>query len=100
MIIQLQQIPLYIAGRYRDLNSSWELPLAGQMLALAQIAVLWFPNILASSLYLVLGGAQPDYLIKCVVIFLILLAVWPLVKIIRFEAAQRRVISSKKQQDL
>ena len=28
-ILQLQQIPMYIAGRYRDLNSAWELPLAG-----------------------------------------------------------------------
>lgn len=33
--LELQQIPLYIAGRYRDLNSAWELPLAGQMLAIA-----------------------------------------------------------------
>lgn len=28
-VLQLQSIPLYIAGRYRDLNSAWELPLAG-----------------------------------------------------------------------
>lgn len=34
-MMSLQQIPLYIAGRYRDLNSAWELPLAGQMLGLA-----------------------------------------------------------------
>jgi hypothetical protein len=36
-LMSLQQIPLYIAGRYRDLNSAWELPLAGQMLGLAQV---------------------------------------------------------------
>ena len=28
-VLQLQSIPLYIAGRYRDLNAAWELPLAG-----------------------------------------------------------------------
>ena len=34
-VLLLQQIPLYIAGRYRDLNSVWELPLAGQILGIA-----------------------------------------------------------------
>ena len=43
----LQQLPLYIAGRYRDLNSAWELPLAGQMLACVEVGVLWLPVILA-----------------------------------------------------
>jgi hypothetical protein len=28
-VIQLYQIPLFIAGKYRDLNNPWELPLAG-----------------------------------------------------------------------
>ena len=28
-VVQLQSIPLYVAARYRDLNSAWELPLAG-----------------------------------------------------------------------
>ena len=29
VVLQLQLIPLFVAGRYRDLNSPWELPLAG-----------------------------------------------------------------------
>jgi hypothetical protein len=45
VVLQLQLIPLFVAGRYRDLNSPWELPLAGQMLALALIFVLWLPSI-------------------------------------------------------
>jgi hypothetical protein len=49
-VIQLYQIPLFIAGKYRDLNNPWELPLAGQLLAVAQVFVLWLPGILAVSL--------------------------------------------------
>lgn len=50
-VLQLQSIPLYIAGRYRDLNALWELPLAGQMLAAAQIFVLLLPAMFAPVLF-------------------------------------------------
>lgn len=91
--LELQLIPLYIAGRYRDLNSAWELPLAGQMLALAQLAVLWFPNIFASVICQFMSGIDNAIVVKLPIILLLAFAFVPMRTILKFEAAQRRVIT-------
>lgn len=80
--LELQQIPLYIAGRYRDLNSAWELPLAGQMLAIAQLAVLWFPSIFASVICQFTNKIDNAALAKLPMLLLLVVAFFPMRRIL------------------
>ena len=97
----LQQLPLYIAGRYRDMNSVWELPLAGQMLAVVQIFALWIPLMLAPvvlGLFYAIVPSQnnsetpgPKTGSKFIVLIILIFSVLPLRYLVKFEAAQRRL---------
>ena len=106
-VLQLQQIPLYIAGRYRDLNSAWELPLAGQMLGLAQVFVLWLPSILGPVIYEIFVGIFPNQKdltnsgktgTKWLVLLILCCSVIPLLPLLKFESAQRRINRRKRLQ--
>ena len=97
--LELQQIPLYIAGRYRDLNSAWELPLAGQILGIAQFCVLFVPSCLGPVLLLLIfqmsGVNEADWktinIIRSLVIVMLIISILPLRRLLEFEAAQRRI---------
>ena len=89
-VVQLQSIPLYVAARYRDLNSAWELPLAGQMLATAQVCILMAPCCLAPTLFQCIKSFS-DIGQKIFIIFMMTMSILPLVRLLYFEAAQRRV---------
>ncbi len=87
-VLQLQSIPLYIAGRYRDMNSAWELPLAGQMLAIMQIMALVLPSIIAPAMFILFRTIIGQ---KSLALVMLLISVLPLVKLVKFEAAVRRL---------
>lgn len=93
----MQQLPLYIAGRYRDLNSAWELPLAGQMLATVQVWVLWLPVILAQVILRFFYSFFPKQYdsatdqgrigSKILILLLMATSIFPLYPLLRFECA-------------
>jgi hypothetical protein len=87
-VLQLQSIPLYIAGRYRDMNSAWELPLAGQMLAIMQIVALVLPSIIAPAMFILMPTTVGR---KSLALGMLVISVLPLVKLVQFEAAVRRL---------
>ena len=83
-----------MAGRYRDLNSPWELPLAGQMLALALVFVLWIPSIIVN--YHVTSMLSDSSLKptktnweRGASLLLLLVSLLPLVRLLKFESWQR-----------
>jgi hypothetical protein len=86
-------IPLFVAGRYRDLNSPWELPLAGQMLALALIFVLWLPSIIVNNHLTSMLSDQQN--LKTInwerggALMLLVLSLLPLLRLLKFESWQR-----------
>ena len=85
-VIQLYQIPLFIAGKYRDLNNPWELPLAGQLLAVAQVFVLWLPGIVSVSLEWSITTLEIPVVWERVIVFIMLgCSLLPLLKMVKFE---------------
>lgn len=82
-----------MAGRYRDLNSPWELPLAGQMLALALIFVLWLPSIIVNNHLTSMLSDQQN--LKTInwerggALMLLVLSLLPLLRLLKFESWQR-----------
>ena len=76
-------MPLVIAGKHRDVSSPWELPLAGQLLAISAVVVLVIPRSLAVFLNAALFQFISFGWQKLTISVLELISLLPLFKMVR-----------------